>query len=624
MREPLRVLEVEDSESDAALIVRLLEKGGYEVHSQRVEEAAAMRAALENGAWDVIIADYHLPQFDAPAALRILHETGRDIPFIVVSARIGEDVAVAMMKSGAHDYLMKGNLARLVPAVEREIREAITRQERRRAERALQRQTELVNLSHDAIIAADANRVITAWNAGAQEIYGWTETEAVGNVMHRIFHTGSVIAIADIDKLLAQEGHWDGELVHTRRDGRQIIVDSRQVLQRDAAGLPIGILEINRDITERKRMEERLRDAQRAESIGLLAGGIAHDFNNILTAVSGNISLAMDDLCPECHVDSPLTIALESVQRAAGLTRQLLAYAGKGAFVREPVSVSEAAKEAVQLLRASLPKNVELYTELAPGLPPVLMDPSQMLQVLVNLIANAAEAIGETEPGVVALRTGLQRNSVRIDVSDTGCGMDSETQRRIFDPFFTTKFVGRGLGLAAVQGIIRSLNGQITVDSSPGQGTRIQVTVPIAGTPAPHPEARGGTATGPAASGAVLVADDEAAIRKMAAAFLTRRGIPVFEASTGQEAIDCLSTHGSEIRAVLLDMTMPELNGYEALPALTKIRPGIHVVVSSGYSDIEVRQHFSAMEVHSFLPKPYTGEQLLAHILPALEYEPPG
>jgi CheY-like chemotaxis protein len=250
------------------------------------------------------------------------------------------------------------------------------------------------------------------------------------------------------------------------------------------------------------------------------------------------------------------------------------------------------------------------------------MDPSQMQQVFVNLIVNGAEAIGETGPGVVVVRTSLQGNSIRIDVSDTGCGMDSETQRRIFDPFFTTKVLGRGLGLAAVQGIIRSLNGQITVDSSLGQGTRIQIMVPIARTLAPHPEAPGTTATGSAgAAGAVLVVDDEEAIRKMTAAFLTRQGIPVFEASTGQEAADCLSTHGQEIRAVLLDMTMPELRGIEAL--LTK-RPGIRVVVSSGYGDTEVKQHFSAVEVHSFLPKPYTREELLAHILPALECEPPG
>ncbi len=620
MSEPLRVLQIEDSESDAAIIVRLLEKAGYAVHAERVERAAEMRAALARQEWDVLIADYHLPQFDAPAALRILHETGPDLPFIVVSARMGEDTAVAMMKSGAHDYLLKSNLARLVPAVEREIGDAQTRRRRRQAEEALQVQTQLVNLSHDAIITADSHRVITGWNGGAEELYGWTAAEAIGSVMHRLFHTGSVVSVEHIDDVLERQDRWDGELLHTCRDGRQVRVESRQVLLRDPDGSGVGILEINRDITERRRMEERLRDAERAESIGLLAGGIAHDFNNILTAVSGNISLALEDLCPDCHVESVLNIAIESVQRAATLTRQLLAYAGKGALTRQPVSVSAAAETAVRQVRTSLSKNVELHTELAAGLPAIPMDPSQMQLVLTSLIRNAAEAIGETQAGIVTVRTSQGDHGVRIEVADTGCGMDDEMQKRIFDPFFTTKFFGRGLGLSAVQGIVGSLNGQIFVESAPGRGTRIEVRIPVSrmqSLPEPAVASQGGTT-----AGAVLIVDDEPAIRKLAAAMLAKRGIPVFEAATGRQAIDCLAAHGACIRAILLDMTMPELHGHEALPTIRGMRPGIHVIVSSGYSDAEVKQEFSGMEVHSFLPKPYTGEQLLAHVLPALQPGP--
>jgi PAS domain S-box-containing protein len=256
----------------------------------------------------------------------------------------------------------------------------------------------------------------------------------------------------------------------------------------DETGGPRGAVAGFLDVTERRRMDERLRQAQKAESIGLLAGGIAHDFNNILTAVNGNISFALDNLGPDCAMRNYLEVAMQSVQRAAGLTRQLLAYAGKGAFVREPVIASEVAKNAVQLLGATVSKKIELQTELAEAVSPITMDPSQLEQVLMNLILNGAEAIGEG-PGAVTVRTGGDESCVSIEVEDTGCGIDEATQKRMFDPFFTTKFVGRGLGLAAVQGIVQSLNGEIAVDSVVGRGTRIRVTLPVDKAPSIEPSA---------------------------------------------------------------------------------------------------------------------------------------
>ena len=475
----LRVLQVEDSESDAGLIIRELERAGYEVRSKRVEDPREMREALQEQVWDVIIADYNLPRFSATAALKILHEIGRDIPFLVVSGVIGEDIAVEMMKAGAHDYLMKNNLARLTSAVEREIRQFHYRQQLTQQRQILERQSTLINLSHDAIITANGNRMIETWNAGAEEIYGWAENEAVGKVMHRLLETSVAEPANEIEGALRKDGHWEGELVHTRRDGQRIVVESRQVLVRDNFGLPVGILEINRDITERKQMEERLRQTQKAESIGVLAAGLAQEFNNLLTAVLGNATLALQDSCPDCDVKGPLTAAIESTQCAVNLTRQLLAYAGKGAVVREPACVSDIAESTVQLIRASLPEKIELRTELAADLPSVLMDPRQMQQVLTNLILNAAESIDRAQGGKVTLRTGLHGACVYLEVSDTGCGMDEETQSRVFDPFFTTKSLGRGLGLPAAQGIVRSLSGEIQIDSTVGFGTRTTVLLPV-------------------------------------------------------------------------------------------------------------------------------------------------
>jgi two-component system, cell cycle sensor histidine kinase and response regulator CckA len=768
-----RVLVIEDSESDAALAIRQLEKAGLRVEAVRVETPAGLRAALADGQWDVILADYHLPQFDAPSALAMVRESGRDIPFIVVSARIGEDVAVDMMRAGAHDYVLKDSLARLAPAVEREMREARLRRERAQANAELERQravlvrqAELLNLSRDAIVTMDAGRRITAWNSGAREIYGWTEAEAAGNPMDELLATASERAPDLIAAALEGAGRWDGELLQTRRDGTRITVESRQVLTRDAAGRVTGILQIDRDVTarkvaeealwqalleaedgrrlldammryiplglaiadvpdlrisrvsrhglemmgvaedsfvpflldelgerwpvfhpggqraatgewplaraarggehcpaeeweievpggariailctaapirdaagvitgavvawqdiaERKRIEERLRHAQKAESIGFLAAGIAHDFNNILTAISGNVSLAMDELCAGCaHAGSNLEIAIDSVRRAAALTRQLLAYAGKGAILRAPVAVSEVGAAAGELLRASLSKKVELQTDLAVGLPPVLADAGQIEQVFVNLIVNGAEAIGESRSGSVTVRTFAVGGMVAIEVSDTGCGMDEETRRRIFDPFFTTKFLGRGLGLAAVHGIVGTLGGEIAVDSAPGKGTRMSVFLPhthaAAPPPAPAPPLQAAASLA-AATGTVLIVDDEPALRRMAAATLETHGIAAVQASTGREAIERLKAGGNEIRAVLLDLTMPDMYGNEALPGILALRPDMPVIVSSGYGDLEVERQFCSMRVRSFLPKPYTGEQLLAHVRAALE-----
>jgi two-component system, cell cycle sensor histidine kinase and response regulator CckA len=495
MPENIRVLFIEDSESDAALISRVLERAGFGVADRRVETAEELKAALWDQSWDVVIADYHLPQFDAPAALRIVRESELDIPFIVVSGTIGEASAVALMKAGAQDYLMKDSLARMAPVVEREVAEARARR-------------------------------------------------------------------------------------------------------------------------EYKRIEERLRDAQRAESIGVLAGGIAHQFNNILTAVSGNISLALGEMRHDEQVKQYLGVALDSVRRAAALTRQLLAYAGKGSFVRLPVTVPEAVKEVVHFLQPSLPPNVQLRTDLSQELPPIHIDPGQMQLLLANLIQNGVEAMG-TDEGVVTIRTTCEPGYVVLDVLDTGCGMDAETQRRVFDPFFTTKFTGRGLGLAAVYGIVKSCNGEITVESTLGTGTHVRVKFPIAQDKASERQDQASSPTG-----TVLVVDDEESIRRLAVAILTKHGIPAIQVSTGRQALQSLAAQGASIRAVLLDMAMPDMHGHEALPKMKMLRPDIQVIVSSGYEEAEVKQRFKGFDVRSFLVKPYTGDQLLAHVLDALNAPP--
>ncbi len=624
MSKALNLLQVEDSQSDASLIVRHLENAGYDVHSERIETAPRMRVALERQPWDAIVADYHLPQFDAPSALAVLRDTGLDIPFIVVSGAVGEDRAVAMMKAGAQDYVMKSSLTRLAPAVEREIQEAAIRREHKLADEALRAARRETERSHelldavftaqmDAVIVCDTAGMVVRTNPAASAIFGF---EPAGMEIAAILEKAQIPAgpgSSATKRALAGE-----TVVHLEQRAGDRILETSSLPVRDSGSRIIGAVTIVRDISEKKRAEQRLQEAQKLQSIAVLAGGIAHDFNNILTAVSGNISLALEDCCPDCEAKLVLPAALESLQRAAGLTRQLLAYAGKGAFIRKPVSVSGVAGQAVAILVPSLPERIRVLTDFAPGLPPLPMDPGQMEQVFSNLILNAVEAIPEGQPGIVTVRTGLQGDEVSIEVSDNGCGIDTETQKRIFDPFFTTKFPGRGLGLAAVEGIVRALDGRILVDSAAGRGTRMEVILRIPKTAEPVPPAAA-TESAPANGyGTVLIVDDEPMIRTMAATFLKKRGVPVLEAGSGKEAIERLASDGGAVRAVLLDMAMPGMSGDAALPIIRKLRPDVRVIVSSGFQDREVQQRFSNIEACRFLPKPYTSEQLLAEILPAV------
>jgi two-component system cell cycle sensor histidine kinase/response regulator CckA len=624
MSKLLDILQVEDSESDALLMVRLLEKAGYDVHAKRVETASRMRAALREQVWDVIIADYHLPQLDAPSALALLHDTGLDIPFIVVSGAIGEDRAVAMMKTGAHDYLMKGNLLRLVPAVEREIQEATVRRERKLADEALRvalieteqnhQLLDAVFAAHaDAVLVSDTGSTVIRANPAAATIFGFDPTGMGVSAILESLGVVSVPARSATHRALAGE-----TVLHLEQSAGDRTLESSASPMRSAGGKIIGAVTVVRDVTGRRLAEERMRQAQKLESIALLAGGIAHDFNNILTVVGGNVSLALDQACPDCDSSSILPVALEGVQRAAGLTRQLLAYAGKGAFVIEPVAVSIAGGQTIATLTRSFPERICVISDLAPNLPSLLMDRGQLEQVFSNLIMNAAEAIADEQPGTVTVRTALESDCIAIEVSDNGCGIDAETRQRMFDPFFSSKSTGRGLGLAAVEGIVRVMDGRILVESKVGEGTRIKVLLPIPKVVIPAHAPVAPRLPASAQYGAVLIVDDEPKVRELVSALLTKRGIPVLEASNGKEAIEKLSNEGAAVRAVLLDMAMPEMSGDVALPIIRKMRPDVHVIISSGYHDHDVQQHFSHIEKCGFLPKPYTREQLLAAILPVV------
>jgi len=498
--------------------------------------------------------------------------------------------------------------------------------ERKQAADSLREQAQLLDLAHDAILSLDWNSTITFWSQGAERMYGWPREEAVGKVSRDLLETTFPEPLKDIESKLVSTGRWEGELGQRRRDGARLRVSSRWALRRGADGQPRGYMEINSDVTERRRIEEQIRHTQKLESLGVLAGGVAHDFNNLLTGILGNASLALDSTSPYDRNRALLDEVMKAAERAADLTRQLLAYAGKGRFVMRTVNLSDLVREISGLVQTSVPKAVQLRLQLTDRLPGIDADPGQMQQIVMNLVINGAEAIGPGG-GAVLVTTAVQQvdaqyidtmssagdllrpgEYVSLEVHDTGSGMTEEILARIFDPFFTTKFAGRGLGLSAVLGIVRAHKGDLKVYSKPGQGTTFKALFPASvssqgSQPGPVQRDLSGTGT-------VLIVDDEELVRQTARYTLERCGYKALTAGDGADAVDLYRRQPDVIRLVLLDLTMPVMSGEEALRQLQSINPKVRVLLTSGYNEGEAVQRFAGKGLAGFIQKPYTAAAL--------------
>jgi PAS domain S-box-containing protein len=518
----------------------------------------------------------------------------------------------------------QASLRRVAADLETRVRERTAEAEL--AADAVREQAQLLELAHDAILSLDWDARIRYWNASAERMYGWTREEAVGKISHELLHTVFPEPMAEIERRLIADGHWEGELQHTTRNGAVLRLMSRWALRRDAGGQPAGFLEINTDITERRKIEEQLRHTQKLESLGVLAGGVAHDFNNLLTGILGNASLAFDTTPPQHPNHVLLDEVVRAAERAADLTRQLLAYAGKGRFVLRMVDISALVREISGLVQSSIPKPVQLRLQLAGDLPAVEADPGQLQQVIMNLVINGAEAIGP-EGGTVLVRTGVQDvdeqyiatlaapageiragRYVMLEVHDTGSGMTPDVAARIFDPFFTTKFTGRGLGLSAVQGIVRSHRGALKVYTKPGQGTTFKALFPASEKAvSEHEPVVHGDLAG---AGLVLIVDDEEIVAKTARHTLERFGYRTETAPDGKTALDIYRRDPDRIDLVLLDLTMPVMSGEQTLREIQLLRPSARVLLTSGYNEVEAVQRFAGKGLAGFIQKPYTSMAL--------------
>jgi len=418
-----------------------------------------------------------------------------------------------------------------------------------------------------------------------------------------------------------EEGHQTFEWRARRRNGELFWVEV-SLTRTEINGEP-RVIAVVRDIGERKRMEEQMRQVQKLESLGVLAGGIAHDFNNLLMAILGNADLALAEMSPVSPGRENIEAIETTARRAAELCRQMLAYSGRGKFVIEAIDLNALVQEMTHMLEVSISKKVVIKMNLAANLPRIDGDPGQIRQVVMNLVINGSEAIGERS-GVVSISTGamdcdaayledtfgerglVPGTYVFLEVADTGCGMDEATMARIFDPFFSTKFTGRGLGMAAVLGIVRGHSGAIRVYSEKDRGTTIKILFPASRIPAVEEEAPVVTEAGIEGSGRlILMVDDEPTVRTVGAKMLERLGFRVITAGDGAEALELFAGRCDDIWCVLMDLTMPRMDGEEAFREMRRIKRDVRVILSSGYNEQEVSQKFVGKGLAGFIQKPF-------------------
>jgi hypothetical protein len=640
MKETLKILQVEDSESDAALLVRHMERAGYRVQARRVEDAAEMRQALEEGQWDVVISDHQMAQFDAPGALLILQESGRDIPFLVVSGAIGEELAAAMMKSGAHDYLLKSNLARLAPAVEREIRDAHTRHERKQAEAELRESQDrlaiAMNATHLGTFDFDLRTGKLVWSDSLKRQFGLPpNAEVSAETVRSGIHPDDLAQVET-----AVRNALPGAGAHFAAEFRTVGIEDR--VERwlaawgraffDSEGQPVRYIGVSLDVTERKQLEEQFRQAQKLESIGRLAGGVAHDFNNLLTIITGYSEMALAEIDERHPLRDSLVEIADAAARAGSLTRQLLTFSRRQLTAAKRIVLNDLVRDFQKMLARLLGEEVDLVLSLDPEDGVLMADPSQIEQVILNLAVNARDAM--PDGGKLLIETSSMFADeefsqahfsvapgpyVVLAVSDNGSGMTPEVKAHIFEPFFTTKPPGKGtgLGLSTVWGIVKQSGGSVWVYTEPGRGTTFKLLFPAMDAKPGHDEAAP-AAESPSGKETILLAEDEPGVRKYTRQILEKHGYTVLEAGNGREALRAAREFPGEIALLLTDVVMPQMGGAELAAAFAAAHPATRILCMSGYSE---RLWPEAKTARNYIQKPFTPASLLHRVRAVLDGE---
>ncbi len=642
----MRLLVVDDALEHAKMVVEFLRASGAWPGAEiataaSYDQAMAMLLATR---YDVAVIDYMLGSRDGLSLLRELRGRGTDTAVVILTGHGAEDVAVDAMKAGAADYLSKAMLT--VESLERAVRHALALragdEQRRQAEAALRASEErfraLVENSSDALLLIDVEARVTYVTPSSERHLGWRSDQMIGRSIFDFLHPD--------DRELAGERMAEtlqhpakpvtAQVRFLHADGSWRIMEGVGV--NHIAEPSVGAIVVNaRDITDRRRLEDQLRQSQKMEAVGQLAGGVAHDFNNLLTAILGYCNLILDEIPRE----DPLRRDLEEIQsageRAASLTRQLLAFSRRQMLHPQVVDINTVVQQMEKLLRRLISEDVELVTALAPALAAVRVDPAAIEQILVNLTVNARDAMPvggrltiETanvdldDTYAVTHMTMTPGPYVMIAVSDTGEGMDDATRVRVFEPFFTTKERGKGsgLGLATVYGMVKQSGGYIWVYSEPGHGTVFKVYLPPAAEPSATDDSCGGRSEADSMHGweTVLLVEDEDAVRALAREVLRRHGYVVLEARHGVDALRVAERHTDAIHLLVTDLVMPHMSGRDLAERLSTVRPAMKALFMSGYTDHAV-MHRDLTPGSAFIQKPFTPEMFARKVRTILDGE---
>ena len=513
--------------------------------------------------------------------------------------------------------------------------------EHRRAEDQLRKLSLAIEQSQASVIITDIRGTIEYVNPKFTQVTGYTLEDVLGK-NPRILKSGETSdeQYRKMWETISAGKAWRGEF-HNRKKNGELFWEMASISPvKDQDNLIINFVAVKEDITERKQVDEALRNAQKLESIGTLAGGIAHDFNNLLNAILGQSTLAINKLPKENPAKSHIEKTIKAAERAADLTRHLLAYSGKGKFITEEIDVNRLVNENVQILEISVPKSVRLRYDLCVPSPHIKGDVAQIQQVIMNLIINAGEAI-TPNPGIITVRSrciGLSENDIAywkytntplvagtyasLQVIDTGQGMKPEVLARIFDPFFTTKFTGRGLGLAAVLGIVRGHNGGLRIESKEGKGTEFEVVFPlIQATPSIGQKPMKAAAVVNGTGKTVLIIDDEPSVLELLNDVFSDASFKVMEASNPVEGIDLYRRNERAVDLVVLDYSMPGMDGKAAFEELVRINKDVVVILCSGYTEEEIRSTFDGVRPRAFVQKPYKPSQFLGTVAKILKID---
>ena len=501
--------------------------------------------------------------------------------------------------------------------------------ERKLAEEKIREQAELLNLAHDAITIRDMDQRIIYWNHGAERVYGWSSSEAIGKTIHQLLKFDPQ-KVTEARRLLLEDGYWTGELTAQTKDGREVLV-------RDAAGQPKSTLAFSVDITEKRKLEQQLTRNQRIESLGTLSSGIAHDLNNILTPIMVSVGMLKEQATDP--IFARLIASLESsTQRGAQLVKQILTFGRGVKGERVPIRLADCVREIQQLVKETFPKNIQFEVNVPESLWLVIGDPTQIHQVFLNLAINARDAMPNggklaftfqntaIDLTNTALNTEVRPGSyVLIQVADSGTGMNQKTLERIFEPFFSTKPPGQGtgLGLSTSLGIVKSHGGFINVYSELGRGSTFKVYLPAKATgELNEPEPVNQNILPRGNNELILLVDDEESICATVKKILERFGYRVVTAANGAEAVSIYATQGANIAAVITDMHMPIMDGPAAIIALQSINPQVKIIGSSGLAANGGVAKAASAGVQHFVPKPYTAEKMLRTLRAILDNAP--